>query len=78
MLAIDIQPARDGMNSWIDYWHSKKGGNVTWAIDGSGTLVRKYEITVLGQTVVIDRTGNVVYNGRALNYESLVQLVEES
>lgn len=66
------------MNSWIDYWHSKKGGNVTWAVDGSGTLVRKYEITVLGQTVVIDRTGKVVYNGRALNYESLVQLVEES
>jgi hypothetical protein len=66
------------MNSWIDYWHSKKGGNVTWAIDASGTLVRKYGITVLGQTVVIDGTGNVLYNGRALNYESLVKLVEES
>ena len=78
MLAIDIQPARDGVNSWIDYWHSKDGGNVTWAIDGSGTLVREYGITVLGQTVVINRTGDVVYNGRALTYKSLAQLVEES
>ena len=78
MLAIDIQPARDGVNSWIDYWRSKDGGNVTWAVDGSGTLVREYEITVLGQTVVIDRTGDIMYNGRALNYKSLAQLVEES
>ncbi len=78
MLAIDIQPARDGVNSWIDYWHSKDGGNVTWAIDGSGILVRQYGITFLGQTVVINRTGNVVYNGQALTYKSLAQLVEES
>ena len=78
MLAIDIQPARDGVNSWIDYWHSKDGGNVTWAIDGSGILVREYGITFLGQTVVINRRGDVVYNGRALTYKSLAQLVEES
>ena len=66
------------MNKWIDYWQSKKGGNVTWAIDGSGILIREYGITVLGQTVVINRTGDVVYNGRALDYKSLAQLVEES
>lgn len=78
MLAIDFQPARDGMSSWIDYWHSKKGGNVTWALDGSGTLARKYEVAFPGQTVVINRSGDVVYNGRPLNYESLARLVEES
>lgn len=66
------------MDSWIDYWLSKKGGNVTWALDGNGILARKYGVAFLGQTVVIGRAGGVVYNGRPLNYESLVQLVEES
>ncbi|MEE8047149.1 MAG: hypothetical protein V3T49_09925 [Dehalococcoidia bacterium] len=77
-MALDIYPSPDGMNDWIEYWHSKKGGNVTWGLDGDGSVARKYEVVFLGQTVVINRSGNVVYNGGPLNYDSLVKLVEES
>ena len=78
VLALDLYPSRDGMNAWMDYWHSKKGGDVTWGLDGDGSVARKYGVVFLGQTVVINRSGSVVYNGGPLNYESLVQLVEES
>jgi len=78
VLALDVYPSRNGVNDWIEYWHSKKAGDVTWALDGDGLVARKYEIVFLGQMVVINRNGNVVYNGGPLNYESLVKLVEES
>ena len=66
------------MSDWIEYWHSKKGGDVTWGLDGDGLVARMYGVVMLGQTIVINRDGNVVYNGGPLNYESLAQLVEES
>ena len=78
VLAIDIQPGRGGVNSWIDNWRRYDDRNVTWASDGSGNLVRKYGNTALGQTGVINKSSNVVYNGRGLSCKSLTTLVEES
>ncbi len=66
------------MSDWIEYWHSKKGGDVTWGLDGNGLVARKYGVVVLGQMVVINRNGRVVYNGGPLDYESLAQFVEGS
>lgn len=62
----------------MDHWRSKEGGNVTWGLDGDGMVARKYGVAFLGQTVVIDRNGTVVYNGGPLNYDSLVKLVDGS
>jgi hypothetical protein len=78
VLALDLYPSGEGVNTWIDYWHSKNGGDVTWAVDGNNTVARMYGVTFLGQTVMINGAGNVVYNGGPLDYESLLKYVEES
>lgn len=76
VIAIDIQPGRDGMAGWIDYWHSKKGGDVTWAQDEKFELVKQFRVLALGQTVIIDSGGKMIYNGLPPGYERLKALVE--
>ena len=76
MIAIDIQPGGHTILDWIDYWHSKDGGDVTWALDADPFVARLFRVITLGQTVVIDRDGNVVYNGLPPRYEQLKQLLE--
>ncbi len=78
VIAIDIQPVGDGWSRWVDWWHSKQGGDVTWALDARLALARKYGILTLGQTVVIDTEGSVIYNGLPPKYDRLKELVEHA
>lgn len=79
MLAIDIQPVGKSFDPWIRFWQTSKGGNVTWGRIEGASLLRDFRVVQLGQTVVIDRDGYVVYNGGPLyEYDKLKALVEKA
>ena len=77
VVAIDIYggPASE----WIGFWRSADGGDVTWGVAADAQLVRNYRVKVLGQTVVVDGEGQIVYNGPPLgSYDRLKNVIEEA
>ena len=76
VLAIDIYPG-DTLSDFVAFWRRNTDKDVLWAHEDDQGLVRDYRILTLGQTVVIDRQGRMVYNGFPLEYDSLKKLVEE-
>lgn len=78
MVAVDIQPVGDSFEPWIEWWRSKKAKDVTYALDSKASLSRKFEVRILGQTVIIGPTGELVYNGPPLPYESLRRYIEQA
>lgn len=73
VVAIDIYDG-DDVFDFVKFWRSNGGGDVTWAL--APELVPRYGVRVLGQTVVIDRAGGVVYNGPPVGYAALKKYVE--
>ncbi len=73
VVAIDIYDGDDVLD-FVKFWRSNGGGDVTWAL--APELVRPFQVRVLGQTVVIDSAGGVVYNGPPVSYSTLRDYVE--
>ena len=65
------------MEDFAAFWRSYADKDVVYAKDTEGALLRSFRIVTLGQTVVIDRSGNVVYNGAPLGYERLKGYVDK-
>ncbi len=74
-MAVDIYP-NDRLEDFIAFWRSNADTDVVFAKDREAELLRSFKVVVLGQTAVIDRSGNVVYNGAPLEYEDLKEIVE--
>ncbi len=54
------------------------GGEVAWALDPNGTIVRPYGVTSLDTTIMIDREGRVAYRDSIVTpYERLKQELEK-
>ena len=71
MVAVNVDPLST-LDEWAAYWHSKGGGDVTWAGTGDGAIVRKFGVQFLGTTIIIDRAGRISYrDGGATPYETL-------
>ncbi len=75
LVAVDIYP-NDQLEDFIRFWRSNADTDVVFAKDHEAELLRSFKVVVLGQTTVIDRSGNVVYNGAPLEYEDLKEIVE--
>ena len=51
---------------------------MTWADVGDGSVVRQYEVVFLGTTIIIDRTGAIVYRDAGPTpYEKLRAEIEK-
>ena len=75
-MAIDIYE-RDRLEDFVSFWRRNAETDVVFAKDTEGALLRSFRVLRLGQTAVIDRTGNIVYNGAPLEYEELKSIVEK-
>ena len=49
------------MEDWRDYWHSKGAKDVSWVNDVGQQMLKSFEVTSLGTTIIIDRQGLVSY-----------------
>ena len=49
------------IKDWKQFWKSKNAGDVTWATDLDGRLVRLFKVYSLGTTIIIDRRGLISY-----------------
>ena len=75
-MAVDIYP-NDRLEEFIAFWRSNADTDVVFAKDHEAELIRSFKVLALGQTAVIDKAGNVVYNGSPLGYEDLKDIVEK-
>ncbi|MBI4305999.1 MAG: redoxin family protein [Chloroflexi bacterium] len=78
VIAIDIQPQDDNIETWVKWWRRFTEKDVTWGTDQGFVLGRRYGVLVLGQTAIIDRDGKVVYNGPPLSERPFRQLLDEA
>ena len=76
MVAVDIYES-DRLEDFIAFWRRNADTDVVFAKDTDGTLVRSFRVLSLGQTVVIDKSGQVVYNGTPLDYGELKEYVDK-
>ena len=51
---------------------------MTWALDEKFDLIRQYGVLMLGQTVVINSKGEMIYNGPPPGYDRLKELVSQA
>lgn len=78
MLAINTAPWIP-VEAWRDYWHSKGAADVAWANDVGGQMVKSFEVTSLGTTIIIDRQGLISYrDSGATPYEVLRSEIEKT
>ena len=71
MLAINTAPWIP-VEDWRDYWRSKGAEDVAWANDVGEQMIKKFKVTSLGTTIIIDRQGRISYrDGGATSYEVL-------
>ncbi len=75
MVAVDIYES-DRLEDFIAFWRRNADTDVVFAKDTAGALLRSFRVITLGQTVVIDRSGRVVYNGTPLDYGELKEYVD--
>ncbi len=58
---------------WKEYWQSKGARDVIWATDTEQELVRMFQVTTLGTTIIIDRQGSISYRDNGVtSYETLL------
>ncbi len=74
-MAVDIYES-DRLEDFIAFWRRNADTDVVFAKDTAGALLRSFRVITLGQTVVIDRSGRVVYNGTPLDYGELKEYVD--
>ncbi len=75
MVAVEIYES-DRLEDFIAFWRRNADTDVVFAKDTAGALLRSFRVIALGQTVVIDRSGRVVYNGTPLDYGELKEYVD--
>ena len=75
-MAVDIYES-DRLEDFIAFWRRNANTDVVFAKDTKGALLRSFRVITLGQTVVINRSGAVVYNGTPLDYEELKEYVDK-
>jgi len=80
VVAINIFPEDMPMDLWKRFWQSVGGGNdVVFAADFGHRAVRAFNVRALGTTIIINRTGQVVYrDGFATPYEILRAEVDKA
>ena len=60
MLAINTAPWIP-VEEWRDYWRSKDAKDVSWANDRDQQMLKRFEVTSLGTTIIIDPQGRISY-----------------
>jgi alkyl hydroperoxide reductase subunit AhpC len=60
VLAINTAPWVS-VEDWRDYWHSKGAADVSWANDLDQQMIKSFQVTRLGTTIIIDRQGRISY-----------------
>ena len=67
------------MEDWRDYWRSKGAMDVSWVNDVGQQMLRSFEVTSLGTTIIIDRQGRVSYrDAGATPYDVLRTEIEKT
>jgi len=78
VLAINTAPWIP-VEDWRDYWHSKGAKDVTWVNDVGQQLLKSFQVTSLGTTIIIDRQGRVSYrDAGATTYDVLRTEIEKT
>ena len=49
------------VEEWRDYWRSKGAEDVSWANDVDHQMLKKFDVTSLGTTIIIDGQGRISY-----------------
>ena len=60
VLAINTAPWIP-VEEWRDYWRSKGAEDVNWANDVGHRMLKEFDVTSLGTTIIIDRQGRISY-----------------
>ena len=67
------------MDAWRDYWREKGAADVYWANDVDQQIMRTYQVTSLGTTIIIDRHGEISYrDAGATPYEVLRSEIQKT
>ena len=78
VLAINTAPWIP-VEDWRDFWRSKGAEDVAWANDVDRQMLKRFEVTSLGTTIIIDRQGRISYrDGGATPYEVLRTQIEKA
>ena len=78
MLAINTAPWIP-VEDWRDFWRSKGAADVSWVNDVGQQLLKSFEVTSLGTTIIIDRQGRVSYrDASATPYDVLRTEIEKT
>jgi len=80
VVAINIFPEDVPLDLWKRFWRYVGGGDdVVFAADFGHRAVRAFNVRALGTTIIINRTGQVVYrDGFATPYEILRAEVDKA
>ncbi len=78
MLAINTAPWIP-VEDWRAFWHSKGAGDVFWANDVDQEMLKSFNVTRVGTTIIIDRQGQVSYrDAGATPYDVLRTEIEKT
>ena len=78
MLAINTAPWVP-VEEWRDYWRSKGAEDVAWANDVGQEMLKSFEVTSLGTTIILDRQGHISYrDAGATPYDVLRTEIEKA
>ena len=78
MLAINTAPWIP-VEAWRDYWWSKGAEDVSWVNDVDQQMLKTFEVTSLGTTIIIDRQGRITYrDAGATPYDVLRTEIEKT
>ncbi|MCH7735771.1 MAG: hypothetical protein IH872_00055 [Chloroflexi bacterium] len=78
VLAINTAPWIP-VEAWRDYWRSKGATDVSWANDVDQQMVKSFQVTSLGTTIIIDRQGRISYrDAGATPYDVLRTEIEKA
>ena len=78
VLAINTAPWIP-VEDWRDYWRSKGAADVSWVNDVGQQMIKSFEVTSLGTTIIIDRQGRVSYrDAGATSYDVVRTGIEKT
>ena len=78
VLAINTAPWIP-VEDWRDFWRSKGAADVSWVNDVGQQMLKSFEVTSLGTTIIIDRQGRVSYrDAGATPYDVLRTEIEKT
>ena len=78
VLAINTAPWIP-VEEWRDYWRSKGAQDVSWANDVGNQMLKKFDVTSLGTTIIIDGQGRISYRDAGpTSYEVLRTEIEKT